>query len=1047
MKKLLQSLFILVFLAGSAMAQDRTITGTVTGKDDGLPIPGVSVKVAGTQNGTSTDANGNYALKITSAQASIQFASIGYVAQTLIVGTSNVVNAVLVTDAQQLGEVVVTALGISRDKKSLGYSTTTLNSEELTKARETNVLNSLAGKAAGVRVNSQSGTVGGSSKIVIRGVNSLGSNEPLFVIDGMTVGDATSPGGTTAKNVDFGNRMGDLSSDDIESMTILKGAAATALYGARAKDGAVIITTKRGKKGSSSSVTVNSSVRIDNPLVLPKFQNEYAQGNQGVYSADPNANSTSTNGWGPRISDVAGQTFVNFLGDRVTLQAYPDNVKDFFDTGISAQNNISFSGGGDNSDYRIGFSSANEKGIIPESKLDRYSLTLNAGRDFSSKLSSRFSGTYTSIKSDGRPAQSSNNTNSVISTIYGLPRTIDIGLLGDNFEDPLTGSQIFLTSNRNGNNPYWVMNYNKNSNTVDRFLGTYNLSYKPVDWITISNTLGTDIYTEKRSLIVRKGTAGFTSGNFTNFDLLSKQINDDLIATFEQNNLVEDFKFKLIVGGNINQRFTQGTNVDAVGLTVDGVYNYTNAESKTPTLTYSKRRLMGVYGDLGVSYRDFLYMNITGRNDWTSTLPVENRSYFYPSVSTSFVFSELLKEKNLDWLNYGKLRASWASVGSDLTPYNLDFQYTPISTVFLQYVSATANVFPAGPITTAYTGPRILPNPNLKPQRQNSVELGAELRFLNSRIGLDFTYYNTTTKDNLIALDVAISTGYFAKYINAGAIRNRGVEVALNLVPVKMSDFQWDIDVNFSKNNQLVTELVDGLNEYSLASGYSGLQIKAKKGESFGLYGSKWAKDPNGNNIINATSGLKTVVANQRLGNIYADWTGGINNTFRYKGVSLSALVDFRQGGVFFSGTVANLRSGGLAKETGGDRTVPIVEKGVNLVNGEYVPNTKAVANTQAYWSWESSVTNTEGNLFDASFIKLREIRLAYAIPAKVFKGGFVRGAEFGIEGRNLWLIKSNVPHVDPELNFFGAGSVGEGVEFNSIPSARSFGLNLRLTL
>jgi len=407
----------------------------------------------------------------------------------------------------------------------------------------------------------------------------------------------------------------------------------------------------------------------------------------------------------------------------------------------------------------------------------------------------------------------------------------------------------------------------------------------------------------------------------------------------------------------------------------------------------------------------------------------------------------LLKEKNMDWLSYGKLRASWASVGSDLLPYNLDFQYTPISTVFLQYISATANVFPAGPITTAYTGPRILPNPNLKPQRQNSVELGTELKFLNNRIGLDFTYYNTTTKDNLVALDVAISTGYFSKYINAGAIRNRGIEIALNLVPIKTADFQWDIDANFAKNNQVVTELVEGLNEYSLASGYSGLQIKAKIGESFGLYGSKWAKDPNGNFIIDANSGLKTAVSNQRLGNIYADWTGGINNTFRYKGLSLSALLDFRQGGVFFSGTVANLRSGGLAKETGGDRTIPIIENGVNLKNGQYVRNETPVANTQAYWSWEGSTTNTEGSLFDASFIKLREVRLAYAIPAKVFNGTFIRGAEFGVEGRNLWLIKSNVPHVDPELNFFGAGSVGEGVEFNSIPSVRSFGLNLRLTL
>jgi len=1045
MKKLLQSLFIMMFVAITAMAQERTITGTVTSSDDKLPIPGVSVRVKGTQVGTVTDANGKYSIKVPSGSNTLDYSYIGYVFQSKTISAANSIDVALVSDSKALSEVVVTALGITRTSKSLGYSATTLKSDDLTKARESNVLNSLAGKAAGVRVNSQSGTVGGSTKVVIRGVNSLDGGYPLYVIDGLTVTETTSAGGTTASNVDFGNRMGDLSSDDIESMTVLKGAAATALYGARAKDGAIIITTKRGKKGASSSISINSSLRFDNPLVLPELQNDYAQGNQGVYSATPNAQSSSVNGWGPKISDVANQKFTNFLGQSVTLQAYPDNVKDYFQTGISAINNISFSGGGDNSDFRVSFSSANEKGIIPQSKLDRYTLSVNAGRDFSKTLSGRFTGSYTSLKSDGRPAQSSNNTNSIISTIYGLPRTVDINQLRDNFEDPVTGNQIFLSPNRNANNPYWIMNYNRNSNTVDRFLGTYLLTYKPVEWITISNNFGADIYTEKRASLVRKGTAGFLTGKFNNFDLLNKQINDDLIATIEQNNLVKDFKFKLILGGNINQRLNQSTNVEAVGLTIDQLYNYTNASSKTPTLGYSNRRLLGAYGDLSVSYKDFAYLDITGRNDWTSTLPIENRSYFYPSVSGSFVFSELLKDKNMDWLSYGKLRASWASVGSDLAAYNLDYQYTPISTVFLQYVSSTATVFPAGPIETAFTGPRILPNNTLKPQKQNSYEFGTELRFLKNRIGLDFSYYHTVTRNQLIPIDIAISTGYFAKYVNVGAVKNTGVEIALNIVPVKSRDFEWTIDANFAKNNQSVVELAPGLSQYSLASGYSGLQVKADVGQSFGLYGSTWDRTPDGQFIIDQTSGLKKATANKRLGNIYADWTMGINNTFNYKGVSLSALIDIRKGGVFYSGTVASLRSSGLAKETG-DRSAPIVTPGVNLVNGAYVPN-KTGVNAQNYWVWEGNTTNTEGNVFDAGFVKLREVRLAYAIPAKVLKNSFIRGIEFGVEGRNLWLIKSHVPHVDPELNFFGSGSVGEGVEFNSIPSTRSIGMNLRLTL
>ncbi|RQO68009.1 SusC/RagA family TonB-linked outer membrane protein [Pedobacter sp. KBW06] len=1037
MKKLLQSLFVFLLFASSAIAQQRTITGTVTGKDDGLPLPGVSVKVKGTSTGALTGGDGKYSISVANG-GTLEFTSIGYAAQSRAVGTANVINVVLVTDSKLLGEVVVTAMGISREKKSLGYSAATLKSDDLTKARETNVLNGLAGKAAGVRVNSQSGTVGGSTKVVIRGVNSLEGGSPLYVIDGLSISETNSTGGTVANNVDFGNRMGDLSSDDIESMTILKGAAATALYGSRAKDGAIIITTKRGSKGTKSNISVNSSIRFDNPLVLPELQNDYAQGNQGTYAL------TATNGWGPRISDVQNQKFPNFLGEEVTLQAYPNNVKNYFQTGFSAMNNIAFSGGGEGSDYRVSFSSANDKGIIPQSKLDRYTLSINAGRDFSTKLSSRFTGSYTNIKSDGRPAQSSNNTNSIVSTIFGLPRTVDIDRLRDNFEDPITGAQTFLTPSRNGNNPFWVMNYNRNSNAVDRFIGTYSLTYKPLDWITISNNFGLDVTTEKRSLLVRKGTAGFMQGKFTNFDGLSKQINDDLMATFEQNNLIENVKMKLIVGGNINQRLVQTSQVEASGLTIDQLYNYTNAAAKNPTLIYSKRRILGAYADLSLSYKDYLYLSVTGRNDWSSTLPVNARSYFYPSVSGSFVFSELLKEKNMDWLSFGKIRASWAQVGSDALPYNLDYTYTPVSTVFLQYVDANAIVFPAGPITTAFSAPRVKPNSALKPQKQGSYEIGTELRFLNNRIGLDFGYYNTVTKNQLVSIDVAPSTGYFAKYVNVGEIQNKGIEVALNVVPLKTKDFSWNVDFQFAKNVQKVKEL-GGLKEYALASGYSGLSIKAQPGESFGLYGNVWERDPNGNFVIEPVSGLKKVVNNKRLGNLYADWTLGINNSFSYKGFNLSALLDIRKGGVFFSGTVANLRVAGLAEETGGSRS-NFVTPGVVLENGQYVPN-KTEVKSQNYWAWEADTKNSEGSVFDAGFVKLREVRFSYAIPASVFKSSFIKGIEFGVEGRNLWLIKSHVPHVDPELNFFNGTGVGEGVEFNSIPSARSFGMNLRLTL
>ncbi len=1045
MKKLVQSLFILLFIAGTAMAQDRTITGTVTGKEDGLPLPGVTVVVKGTKNGTQTGADGKYALSVPSGSVELVFSYLGYVSET-IAGSSGIVDVSLASDSQALSEVVVTALGISREAKSLGYSASVIKSEQLTDARSSNVLNALAGKAAGVRISSQSGTLGGSTKIVIRGVNSLGVNSPLFVIDGVPVSDLTAAGGTTANNVDYGNRIGDLSSDDIESMTILKGAAATALYGSRAKDGAVIITSKKGSKTSKTSISVNSSTRFDNPLVLPDFQNEYAQ---GIFNNTTKAYEYSlrySNGWGPKISDVANQQFPDFLGRQVTLQAYPDNVKDFFQTGTSYINNVSIAGGGDNSDYRLSFTANNDKGIIPESTLGKYNFAVNAGRDFGTKLSSRFVASYTRIKADGRPSQSSNNTNIITSAVYGIPRVVNISDLRDNVIDA-TGKQIVLTTDRTGNNPYWIMDYNRNSNQVDRFLGSYTLDYKPLSWITITNVLGGDIFTEKRASRTRKGTAGINNGAFANTDLFQRQINNDFLVSLEQNDLVKDFNFKLVLGGNINERSSESTVVNATDLTIDQLYNYSNAVRAVPTLAYNKRRLMGAYAAFSASYKDFLYLDVTGRNDWTSTLPVNNRSYFYPSVSGSFVFSELLKDKNVDWLSYGKVRASWASVGSDLDAYKLDFQYSPVTNIFLQYVGAQTAIFPIGPISTAFTGPRILPNANLVPEKQNSFEVGADLRFLNNRIGLDFSYYNTRTKNQLIDIDVAISTGFFAKTVNVGAINNKGIEIALNLVPLKFKDFQWDITANYGKNKQVVEELAPGLNQYSLSSGWSGLQIKAEVGQGFGIYGLAWDKDPNGNIIIDAASGLKKPSATaQRLGNIYPAYTLGINNQFTFKSFTLSGLIDIREGGSFYSGTVANLRTGGLAVETGGDRT-PIVDKGVNLVSGNYVTNTTPVRSMQEYWGNEAAVGNTIGNVFDASYVKLREIRFSYALPAKLLKSTVFKSAEIGVEGRNLWLIKSHVPHVDPEANFFGAGVVGEGVEFNSIPSTRSFGFNLRFGL
>ncbi|MEJ2883860.1 SusC/RagA family TonB-linked outer membrane protein [Pedobacter sp. GR22-6] len=1048
MKKLVQSLFILLFIAGTAMAQDRTVTGTVTGKDDGLPLPGVTVLVKGTKNGTQTGADGKYAISVPSGSVELVFSYLGFTTQT-ISSASSVVNVTLQSDATALSEVVVTAVGITREAKSLGYSVSTIKGDELTKARETNVINSLAGKVSGVRVTSQSGTVGGSSKIIIRGASSFNSgstsNQPIFVIDGLpvdnssqqvnTISTSSVPQGSAGS--DYGNRAGDLNSDDIESMTVLKGAAATALYGARAKNGAIVITTKKGKKGQTT-ITVNSSTRFDNVLKLPSFQNEYAQGVQGVYSTGPTVNSSSLNGWGPKISEVQDRKFTDYLGNQVTLQAYPDNVKDFYNTGKTYINSVSFDGGGESGDYRFGYTNTIQDGIIPNEKLKKNVVSFNAGRTVAPGLDVRTNVNYTRTVADGRPVQSSNNPSVLQSIVYGLPRTIDTKVLKDNYFDPVTKQQIALTPTRTGNNPYWVVNNNNFSNVVDRVYGNAIVTYKPLNWLTISNNLGTDFYNEFRRGVTRQGTIGSLTGDFYAANIYNRIINNDLLLTVDQK-LTEDLSLKVIGGYNIFENFYRRDLSDAQQLIADQLYNYANAGSVVTTNTSNQKRIQGVYGDVGLSYKDYLFLNVTGRNDWSSTLPVNNRSYFYPSVSSSFVFSELLPKS--DWFNYGKLRASYANVGSDTDPYQGVFQYSPISAAFAQY--GYGSTFPFNGVL-AFSSPATIPNLNLKPQNQASYEVGAELRFLQSRVNLDVTYYNTNTSDQIVRLPLPQSTGYSAALLNAGSVKNSGFEIVLGLIPFKTQDFTWNMDVNFSRNIQKI-ELPSNLASYSLASGWSGLSIKAESGKPFGIYGVAWERDGSGNLVIDPATGLRRTVSDKRLGNMSPDWLGGINNSFSYKGASLSFLVDIRKGGVIYSNSVSSLRTSGLAEETLLNRGRVFIDKGVNPSGNA---NVTPVTSMQDYWA-QYTTTNTEANIFDASYVKLREVRLSYQIPAKVFQTSakFIKGAEIGVEGRNLWIIHDNVPHIDPEANFFGTESVAEGVEFNSIPSTRTIGFNIRLKI
>jgi len=1054
MKKSVLFLLLLCCVVTFGRAQTTTVSGKVSSPEN-EGIPGVNVVVKGTNVGTATDADGFYKVNVQSKSTTLLFSFIGYKTAEVAIGNETTINIQLVADLINLNELVVTANAIVREKKELGYAVATVSGTELIKARDPNLLNSLAGKVAGVRISQQSGTVGGSTRVMIRGANSLSSSsEPLFVVDGIPISNSSFNNSETdivTGGVDVGNRAGDLNPDDIESMTVLKGAAASALYGSRARNGVIVITSKRGKTGGKKmNVSVNSSFRADNVLRAPDTQSEYAQGNLGVY------NPQLGNGWGPKISSVTGPV-TDYKGEQNTLKSYPDNWKNFFETGHTMINSVSIDGATDQSDYRIGYTNLKQTGTVPGSEMGRNTLSFNAGQKINNKLTSRAWINYVRTTSDGRPAQGSNTTNIIPTIMSGLAPTIDIRELRDNlFATPTQAvppgwtGDLARSIDLNGvqNNPYFVTEFNRFSNSVDRLFGGSSLSYDVTPWFNLTARAGTDIFTENRRNVSRRGTRGRLNGIFETNNIYERELQTDLIASVTRS-ISKDWTFKGIVGHQFNQRTLRRERVVSEGLNIDQLYTFANAQSNVASNFYGRREIFGAYVDASFDFRNYLFLNVTGRNDWSSTLPVSNNSYFYPSASVSFVLSEAFQNWGIvknDILSYAKIRANFANVGSDEDPYQLAFTYNPLTQATDIY---TFNIlYPIGG-ASAFGATNVLPPTNLKPQQQTSYELGAEMKFLGGRLGLDFTYYKTINYDQIISIAIPQSTGYSARRLNVGEISNTGLEAMLTATPIKTrSGFRWDAALNFNRNRNIVESLAPGLKEFIVTSGDGfGIFIAARPGETFNIQGVGWARDPDGNIIINPTTGLRTPGPRKLLGAIYPDWTMGINNSFSYKGFDFSFLVDMRKGGVINSQTVSIVRGAGQAIETTVDDRKPFIDPGVvRNRDGTFSPNTTPVASVQQYWSQLDNSVSPESNTFDGSYSKLREVRLAYNIPKSLVSKTPFGSIAVGLEGRNLWIISSNVPHIDPESNALGTGLIGEGLERGSVPSSRTWGANLRFT-
>lgn len=1072
-RKLLSFILLCTLWIGVASAQNRQVSGTVTSAADGSPIIGGSVAVLGTSTGTQTDASGRYSIEV-SENTTLVFSYIGFQSQKVTVSSNSQINVSLESEETALEEIVVTANAIRRDKRSLGYSAPVVKSEELLEGRNSSVINSLSGKVAGVNVTSTSNAPGSSSRIVLRGGSSIsGNNQALMVVDGMPIDNSSVVGGESElASVDFGNRGNDLNPDDIESVTVLKGPAAAALYGSRASNGALIITTKRGNKGAAKTeITFNSTNTFSSVLKLPEFQNEYGQGYSiggGKYENDPLENWS----WGAPFTGEIQEWGQSIDGVRLTkpYSAVKDNIKDFFETGFATSNNLSLSGGNEKSSFFLSVNSLNSDNVYPTKKDDynKYGIRFNGSTEFANKFSAGVSVNYSQINSNniGGGQGAFSVYNNLLQTPRDMPITDFSDLSNPYFGYGYTDANGVSHSDEYGfygaysMNPYWVLENYNNYNKVNRLTGNFNLGYKPFEWLSFTERIGLDSYTDVRRAEAPRFSfiPADDAGNYSKKSNIQTENGEYRVDDLKVNELVHDFMVtanhtfnddwsgSLMLGNNIRQRYTS-TNMTATnesgGLVVPGWYNLANSNGPLNLIedTWSKRRLVGVYGDLNIAYRDIVYLNATARNDWSSTLPKKNNSFFYPSISGSFVFSELFdpNSKINRIINYGKVRANWARVGNDTEPYQL-------LTTF-----AAANIeggfgstkFPFGDVS-ALMSRGTIGNLDLKPEITTSFEVGTELGFLNNRLIADFSYYKNSSKDQILAIEIPNSTGYSFSLVNAGKIENHGVELALRGTPIKTADFTWELYGTYTKNDSKVIELLPGVDQVSLG-GFSGMNASAAVGRPYGeFYGVRDARDEQGRVIIDPASGLPVKADKaEYLGTYNPDFQASWGTNLRYKNWSLGAMFDMKHGGVFFSRTKDITAFVGTSAETGGQRTDVIFPNSVyEDASGNYVENTEYTYNKEDYFP---KILAGE-NMVDASYVKLRSMNISYKFTKDQLERLPFGDITLGLFGNNLfiWTPSSN-KYADPEVNSAGAGNL-QGFDFTAQPSLRSYGFNVKVS-
>lgn len=1098
----------LSLLSVEAIAQTKTISGTVTDQAEGIALEGATVMVKGTTKGAFTDAEGKFRLVGVSAQDSLVFSYIGYADQTMVVGSNEVFNVVMVAVNREVDEVIITALGIERDEKSLGYAVQEVEGAGLTQAREPNFINALAGRAAGVNITQGASGVGSSARIVIRGETSIsGNNQPLFVVDGVPISnDLFSTRSEGNLEVDYGNAASEINPDDIEAVTILKGANATALYGSRALNGVVLVTTKSGRAGRGIGVTVNSTTTFETALRIPQYQNEYGQGANGEFSfvdgSGAGVNDGVDESWGPKLdiglnipqhdSPTTGtnpETGEPYRGGDASVQdrgdviptpwiSNPDNVRNFFQTGITTTNNVSLSGANDKGDFRLSFTNLTSEGILPNTDLGRNTLNFSTSFRPIDKLTFRVNANYVDTDSDNRPTNSYGTENVMYLWVW-FGRHINMSSLEDYWQPGLEGIQQYNYNYNWHDNPYFTMFENTNGLKKDRLYGNMSATYQFTPKLSLMLRSGTDYFSELRASRRAFSTQRFPFGQYREDRIIFQETNSDFLFTYDDMNR-GDFGYQVSFGGNRMIQNRQYLRIAANQLSVPEVYNFENSRITLNQTQYNlARQINSLYATAQFSYRNAIYLDLSGRNDWSSALtnPKDpensNNSYFYPAANVAFVLNELMDMPSS--ITFLKLRAGYGQVGGDTDPYRLTNVYG-----YLTPWGSTQRV----------TENNSLADSELRPERSKSFEVGVDFRMFNNRLGLDVAYYNTNVEDQIFALDVPQSTGYSSKIVNAGLVNSQGVEAVLTARPVETTNgFNWDLTANWALQRSKVIELVDGIETYQISSNY--LTVLAREGGRMGdVYGTgfvmidpatgeRLVPDENGDlpaggrPLMNENGFWERDNNLRRLGNYNPDWTMGIYNNFSYKGFNLGFLVDVRYGGVVMSRTLLIGGTSGMMIETVGDNDLgnpvrnPVYDENGELLptserggvapdglfvdaNGNYVENLsqsaddrKRLSGRDYYW-WTYNRGNESVGMYDASYLKLREVKFGYTFPEALTSRVRLHDVRISVVGRNLLLFTEN-PHFDPDTYSFNGGTVVPGVEDMATPTTRSYGVNLSL--